>query len=56
MYRQHLLEIKNKYSDFIQIYTDGSQDGGVVASATILPCETISKRIDNSASIFSAEA
>ena len=47
VYRQHFLEIKNEFSDFIQIYTDGSQDGGAETSATVFQSETISKRLDN---------
>ena len=56
VHRQHFLEIRNNYSDFIKIYTDGPQDGGAVASAAVFPSEIISKRLDNSASIFSAQA
>ena len=39
----NFLEIKNKFSDFNQIYTDGPQDGGAVASATVFPSEIISR-------------
>ena len=55
VYKQHFLEIKNNYSDFIHVYTDGSRDGNAVASATVFPSEIISKSLPDSASIFSAE-
>ena len=45
VYRQHFLEISNKFNDFIQIYTDGSWDGNAVASAKVFPSETILQEI-----------
>jgi len=55
VYKQHFMEIRHKYRDFIHIYTDGSRDGNAVASATVLPSDTISMRLPDSASIFTAE-
>jgi len=55
VYKQHFLEIKNRFSDYIHVYTDGSRDGNTVACAAVFPSNTISKRLPDSASIFSAE-
>ena len=56
VYSRHFLQLKNKFCDFIQIYTDGSRDGNVIVSDTMFPSETISKRIHSPGSIFTAEA
>ena len=39
VYRQHFLDIKNKFCDFILVYTDGSRYDNAVASATVFPAE-----------------
>ena len=44
VHRQHLLEM-NKCCGFIPVYTDGSQDGNTVVSATAFPSEVLSKRL-----------
>ena len=56
VYGLHFLEIKNIFCDFIQVYTDGAHDANSIASPTVFPSETISKRSHNLASIFTAEA
>jgi len=56
IYKQHFMEIQEKYRDFIPIYTDGSRDGNSVASATVFPSDSIvSMRLPDSASVFTAE-
>ena len=54
---QHLfLEIRDKYRDYIPIYTHRSRDGNSVACAMVLPSDTkLSMRLPDSASIFTAE-
>ena len=50
------MEIRDKYRDYISIYTDGSWDGNYVACATVVPSDTIIYiRLPDSASIFTAE-
>ena len=56
IYQQLFLEIRDKYRDYIPVYTDGSQDGNSVACATVSPSDTeLSMRLPDSASIFTAE-
>ena len=56
IYQQLFLEIRDKYRDYIPIYTDGSRDGNSVACATVFPSDTeLSMRLPDSASIFTAE-
>ena len=50
------MEIRDRYCDYIPVYTDGSQDGNAVACAIVFPSNTvISMRLPDSASVFSAE-
>ena len=56
IYQQLFLEIRDRYSDYIPVYTDGSQDRNSVACATVFPSYTeFSIRLPDSASIFTAE-
>ena len=56
IYQQLFLEIRDKYRDYIPVYTDGSRDGNSVACATVFPSDTeLSMRLPDSASIFTAE-
>ena len=50
------MEIRDRYRDYIPVYTDGSRDGNAVACATVFPSNTvISMRLPDSASVFTAE-
>ena len=50
------MEIRDRYRDYIPIYTDGSRDGNAVACATVSPSDNvISMRLPDSASVFTAE-
>ena len=50
------MEIRDRYRDYIPVYTDGSRDGNYVACATVFPSDTtFFMRLPNSASIFTAE-
>ena len=50
------MEIRDRYRDYIPVYTDGSRDGNAVAYATVFPSNTvISMRLPDSASVFTAE-
>ena len=50
------MEIRDRYRDYIPVYTDGSRDGNAVACATVFPSNTvISMRLPGSASVFTAE-
>ena len=40
MYQQRFLEIRDRYRDYIPVYTDGSRDGNYVGCATVFPSET----------------
>ena len=56
VYQQLFMEICDRYSDYIPVYTDGSQDGNSVACATVFPSDTvISKRLPDSTTIFTAD-
>ena len=56
IYQQLFMEIRDRYRDYILVYTDGSQDGNVVACATVFPSNTvIYMRLPDSASVFTAE-
>ena len=48
-------ELKQKYSDFCHIYTDGTKVERKVASAYVCPCGTRSYRLRDGCSIFTAE-
>ena len=55
IYQQLFLEIRDKYRDYIPVYTNGSRDGNAVACATVLPPDTeLSMILPDSASIFTA--
>ena len=56
IYQQFFMEIRDRYRDYIPVYTDGSRDGNAVACATVFPSNTvISMRLPDSASVFTAE-
>ena len=56
IYEQHFLEIRDKYRNYIPVYTDRSRDGYSMACATVFPSDTeLSMRLPDSASIFTAE-
>ena len=56
IYQQLFMEIRDRYRDYIPVYTDGSRDGNSVACATVFPLNTvISIRLPDSASVFTAE-
>ena len=56
IYQQLFMEIRDRYHDYIPVYTDGSRDGNAVACATVFPSNTvISMRLPDSASVFTAE-
>ena len=48
-------ELKSKFPNHSHIYTDGSKDGRVVASAAVLDKQVSKSRLPDGASIFSAE-
>ena len=50
------LEIRDRYRDYIPVYTDGSRNGNYVACAIVFPSDTeFSMSLPNSAFIFTAE-
>ena len=56
IYQQLFMEIRDRYRDYIPVYTDGSRDGNYVACATVFPSDTtFSMRLPDSTSIFTAE-
>ena len=56
IYQQLFLEIRDRYRDYIHVYTDESRDGNSVACATVFPSDsTFSMRLPDSESIFTAE-
>ena len=56
IYQQLFMEIRDRYRDYIPVYTDGSRDGNAVACATVFTSNTvISMRLPDSASVFTAE-
>ena len=56
IYQQLFMQIRDRYRDYIPVYTDGSRDGNSVACATVFPSDsTFSMRLSDSASIFTAE-
>ncbi len=56
VFQQHFSELKSNYPNHISIYTDGSKDGTSVTSAAIINNHTISRRLPDGTSVFSAEA
>ena len=56
IYQQLCLEIRDRYRDYIPVYTDGTRVGNYMACATIFPPDTdFSMRLPDSAYIFTAE-
>ena len=56
IYQQLFMEIRDRYRDYIPVYTDGSRDGNAVACSTVFPSNTvISMILPDSASVFTAE-
>ena len=56
IYQQRFIEIRDRYRDYIPVYTDGSRDRNAVACATVFPSNTvISMRLPDSTSVFTAE-
>ena len=56
IYQQLFMEIRDRYRDYILVYTDGSRDGNYVACATVFPSDTqFSMTLPDSAFIFTAE-
>ena len=56
IYQQLFMEIRDRYCDYIPVYTYGSRDRNAVACATGFPSHTvISMRLPDSASVFTAE-
>ena len=50
------MEIRDRYHDYIPVYTDGSRDGNSEACATVFPSDTtFSMRLPDLTSIFTAE-
>ena len=50
------MEIRDRYRDYIPVYTDGSLDGKYVACDTVFASDTlISTRLPDSAFVFTAE-
>ena len=41
IYQQLFMEIRDRYRDYIPVYTDGSRDGNAVACATVFPSNTV---------------
>ena len=56
IFQQHFSELKINYTNYVSIYTDGSKDGTSVTSAAIINKHTISRRLPDGTSVFSAEA
>ena len=56
IYQQLFMEIRDRYHDYIPVYTDGTRDGNAVPCPTVFPSNTvISMRLPDSASVFTAE-
>ena len=56
VFQQHFSKLKTNYTNYVSIYTDGSKDGTSVTSAAIINKHTISCRLPDGMSVFSAEA
>ena len=41
IYQQLFMEIRDRYRDYIPVYTDGSRDGNAVACATVFSSNTV---------------
>ena len=55
VFQQHFSELKTNYTNYVSIYTDVSKDGTRVTSAAIINKPTISRRLPDGTSVFSAE-
>ena len=55
VYKSLFLEMCEAYSNFVQLFTDGSKDGEKVSCAVVTPSFTYSQRLPGELSIFSAE-
>ena len=55
IFKKRFNELRQKYSDFCHIYTDGSKAERKVASAYVCPYGTRSYRVRDGCSIFTAE-
>jgi ribonuclease HI len=56
VFQQEFHEFRSQHSMHKAIYTDGSKDGPIVSAATVTPSGTISSRLPDGSSIFTAEA
>ena len=54
--RQHFAEIRSITFEYTAIYTDGSKDGYMVASAAVFGQQVYSLQLTSTSSIFSVEA
>jgi hypothetical protein len=54
VFRTKYNELRDRYSDYHSIYTDGSKEGERVATATVSSRRTISSRLPYKASVSSA--
>ena len=55
LYRLHYSELLESFTDYTHIFTDGSKDGDKTAAAFICQSFEFSKRLPDTASIFTAE-
>ncbi|XP_055944307.1 uncharacterized protein LOC129975278 [Argiope bruennichi] len=55
IFQQLFLHHHYKYSSFIPVFTDGSRSDGHVGCAIVTPSETVSYRLHNYCSVFTAE-
>ena len=56
IYQKLFLEIRDRYRDYIPVYTDGSRGGNSAACATFFPSNTIlSMRLPDLVPIFTTE-
>jgi len=56
VYQQHFAELKTQYPEHVSIYTDGSKDGVSVTAAAIVNNHSLTLRLPDNSSIFSAES
>lgn len=54
-YKNMFGQIMEAYSGFIRIFTDGSKNGTVVSAAAVSELSTLSERLPDNSSVFSAE-
>ena len=53
--KQNFLELRAKFPNFTELYTDGSKSNGRVSAAAICGTTVSSQRLPDAASIFTAE-